>query len=748
VSEKTTALRLGVIGLVTVAGQTALLRELGVALHGGELVLIFGLGIWLLGSGLGAIRGPGQPPADDDRLDRTAWIQRDPAGWIYVSLTILPVVSLLFLRASPRIAGAVPGAYLSLPRMFLVTLTALLPVSLLLGRLFRIAARDWRLHGRSLAHAYGVECAGAVAGGLFGTAVLRLGWRNLDLVLLCGLAAAAAAAAATPAPGPGTRRFAKRLVAAAAALVMMLALALSGPLDIALTAWQHPDLLAVADTPYGRTTITGAEGRAAVFHDGVLDFSTEDAEAEAFTHLSLLHHTRPETVLVLGGAAAGVPAEVLEHDPHRVDVVILDRRSLDLARPHLPRRIAAALDDDRVRLIRGDPRRYLTRNDIPSYDAVLVAMPPPETVAANRFYTREFAELCTRHLGPGGLLALRLPPAANLWTAPRLRLVGSVRAALASCFPRVLMLPGEPAVALASRSPAVPDADLLAARMRMRGLQPRLVGESWLRYRLTNDRVAELGAALDRIDSAINTDARPACTLYAITLWCSRFHPALAFFDGLETGFGGLLPWWSAWAIPLLLAAVCVLARRGSRPRRIGLAAAAGFCGMVLESILLLRYQVGSSVLYQDLGLLLTLFMAGMATGALIAGRRDGGSPSLSTLSSTRSRGTAFLLGGGAVGAIMLAWRLSAGVGGLLESGAWLFAAGAWTAAVFAAAARTRPDDDDPAVGPVYAADLAGGCAGAWLGGLLLVPLLGLPTTALAVAALALASLPLAFPGR
>ncbi len=736
-SRKTIAFRLGVIGLLTVAGQTALLRELSVTLHGGELILLLGLGLWLLGSGLGAIAGRERPAAQDS--------SGDPAGWIYLLLTILPTLSLLFLRAAPRIAGAVPGAYLSLPRMFLVALAALLPVSFLLGRLFRIAARQWRRHGRGLAHAYGVECAGAVVGGILGTAVLRWGWRNLDLVLICGLAAAAAA---VPARGPGAKRLANRLASGAVALLLLLGLVLSGPLDIALTAWQHPDLLAVADTPYGRTTITGSEGRAAVFHDGVLDFATEGAEAEAFTHLALLHHTRPETVLVIGGAAAGVPAEVLEHEPHRIDVVILDQRSLDLARPHLPPRIADALTDQRVRLIRGDPRRFLARNDIPRYDAVLVAMPPPETVAANRFYTREFAELCARHLGPDGLLALRLPPAANLWTPPRLRLAGSVRAALKTSFAQVRMLPGEPAVALASRSPAVPDADLLAARMRMRGLQPRLVGESWLRYRLTNDRVAELDAALDRIDSAINTDARPACTLYAITLWCARFHPALAFFDGLETGFGGLLPWWSAWAAPALLALACLWARRRPRPRRIGLAIAAGFCGMVLESILLLRYQVGSSVLYQDLGLLLTLFMAGMTVGALIAGRGDGGSSSLSSRSSTRSSGTAILLGGGAAGASLLAWRMGAGSGGLLESGAWLFLAGAWTAAVFAAAARTIPGEDNPAVGPIYAADLAGGCAGARLGGLLLVPLLGLPTTALAIAVLALASLPLAFPGR
>jgi hypothetical protein len=50
------------------------------------------------------------------------------------------------------------------------------------------------------------------------------------------------------------------------------------------------------------------------------------------------------------------------------------------------------------------------------------------------------------------------------------------------------------------------------------------------------------------------------------------------------------------------------------------------------------------------------------------------------------------------------------------------------------ASASCRPGAD---LGRLYAADLAGGCVGALLAALLLIPFSGLPTAALAVAALA-----------
>lgn len=141
---------------------------------------------------------------------------------------------------------------------------------------------------------------------------------------------------------------------------------------------------------------------------------------------------------------------------------------------------------------------------------------------------------------------------------------------------------------------------------------------------------------------------------------------------------------------------------------------------MILEGALLLGYQAARGVLYQDLGLLLTAFMGGLAAGAAAADRRLAATPS-------RRAGAAVVLAAATV-AGLTALVLTAGEGGLLPAFLLLLAAGGATGALFALATRTR--DPERAIGPLYAADLLGGAAGSLLGSLWLLPLLGLPLSA------------------
>ena len=55
------------------------------------------------------------------------------------------------------------------------------------------------------------------------------------------------------------------------------------------------------------------------------------------------------------------------------------------------------------------------------------------------------------------------------------------------------------------------------------------------------------------------------------------------------------------------------------------LAGTAGFAGMVLESTVMLYYQVKYGVLYQDIGVMLMSFMAGLAAGAWVVERAQRG---------------------------------------------------------------------------------------------------------------------------
>lgn len=146
----------------------------------------------------------------------------------------------------------------------------------------------------------------------------------------------------------------------------------------------------------------------------------------------------------------------------------------------------------------------------------------------------------------------------------------------------------------------------------------------------------------------------------------------------------------------------------------------AGFAGTVLEIVLILRYQVTSGVLYQNLGVLLMSFMGGLAAGALFVDRLK------------RRVGLGiFLAAAGALFGGGVAWELHTGIEAtLLLTSVRLFCAGFIVAAVFAHASRY---DGDPTalIAPLYAADLIGGCLGTLLGSLLLVPLAGMTAAAL-----------------
>ncbi len=688
------------LGFAALLGQVALLRELGVAFYGSELVLVLAIGVWLLGTGLGAVTGRGarEPQAAAARLLLAA-------AWL------LPAAAVT-ARVLRRLLGGVPGAYLELPRQLLGLALVLLPAGLVLGRCFRDAAAAYRRRGGSPATAYGWESGGSLVAGIFSAGLLHLGASNLVALLL------AAAAAAAGALGTAGRDGKIQWAAATTLALLLAATAGSGRLDVVLTRVEHPDLLAVRDTPYGRVTVTGREGQVAVFWNDALGYESEGTAAEEFVHLAALQAARPDSVLVLGGGVEGLVREVVKHRPRHVEVVELDTRRLDLLLRLLPAADTAPLADPVVRSTIGDPRRRLAGSG--RFDLILVGEPQPDSGQTNRYYTREFFRLCREHLRPGGILALRLRAAENLWTPLLVRRNAGVVGALREVFGDVLVLPGTTSVVLASPDSLVRDPAVLAHRFRERGITARLVCPAWLAYELTNDRTATIAGLLHGSDAPVNSDLRPVCYQTSLALWLARFHPTLAMRRWSESFF-------PLAAALLLLPAWLLLPLR--RRRRLPLATiAVASCGlMVLEGTLILLYQTTRGVLYQDLGLLLTAVMAGLTAGAAWAGRATRRAEGRSV------RAVAVALAGTGGLASLAA---VAGGGGLAVTLLLLGAGGAALGAMFGLLGHRLDDRDRDPTAPLYAADLLGGCLGAVLGSLLLIPGLGLAWAGVWTAAL------------
>ena len=153
----------------------------------------------------------------------------------------------------------------------------------------------------------------------------------------------------------------------------------------------------------------------------------------------------------------------------------------------------------------------------------------------------------------------------------------------------------------------------------------------------------------------------------------------------------------------------------------------AGFLGIVFEAVLILAYQAREGVLYQDIGLLLMMFMAGLALGAWIlneAIRWTG-------VRHKRMRwwGVGLLAGFGLLGIAAIGHVTGESPGGLMPTAALLAAAGFLVAGILAYASLYGVRDQKQVIAPLYAADLLGGCLGSLLGSLVLIPFLGLDGT-------------------
>jgi spermidine synthase len=177
-------------------------------------------------------------------------------------------------------------------------------------------------------------------------------------------------------------------------------------------------------------------------------------------------------------------------------------------------------------------------------------------------------------------------------------MLASAGRSLKESFPNVLVLPGGQVFFLASDGPLF---DNIAARIEEQGIKTKLMNRHYLDAMLTADRMADMQHALAQ-PAALNQDFNPVLYFYHLRHWMSQF----------KTGFGllqGLL---------LVLLCVYLVRLRGTA----FVLFASGFAATTLEIVLLLAFQVLCGSVYHQLGIIVTVFMAGLALGAALANRQ------------------------------------------------------------------------------------------------------------------------------
>jgi spermidine synthase len=726
------------LGVTCALAQVVLLRELLVGFRGNELSLGISLAAWLLWVAVGSAVG--------GRALRRTTIDEPPgpavvAAFALLLLGALPIAGIWFARDLRELLHIGWGEFIPMSRLIYAAALLVAPVGFAAGIAFPVICRA--AQGRvAPARIYLAESIGFLVGGVASFAMA-------DHVLPFPAAFATAAIGAIAAMLAAWRVRGMRAVAIActAAGVVGLLAGVPARLESASLRRLFPGQHIVASeySRYGNWVALTQGEQFSLYHNGALAFSApEPMAAETLAHLTLLEHPDPRRVMLVGGGVDGTAAEILKHRRIELDYVELDPAVIKLARDCPGLGVERLMRHPRLHFSRRDGRLFVKRAAPQHYDVIIVNLPEPSTALLNRFYTLEFFGEARRALTRRGVLCLGLPSAENYMGPEMQTLLGSVYQSLRRVFADVVVTPGDHSYFFASPSTGflTADARTLSERWQRRAVPVHYFGPYYIESILLPERVESIRRTCESAPRLMNRDFRPVGYFYDVAV------------AGLTEGLlrpGALRRLSSApWSVPvaaglILLGAPYVLSRRGQRARRgaiIAGIAAAGLAGMTLEVCLLFAFQVMNGHVYAQVGALIALFMAGLASGTWLEGR------AVARGASIDGRWLSWLIAGcvvaGGTPQVLAVLDASSTIGAALSAtaiAALMVAGGAVVGALFPLGVRMLGDSAG-AAGSIYAADLAGAAVGAIVTSVVALPLLGLAGTcywAAAVVAVAIA---------
>jgi len=772
------------LGAVSQVGQVLLLRELLMVFHGNELSIGLILAAWLAwvgaGSRLGAVLV--------DRVNRPLFLLALSASGVLLTLpaTILLIRGLRrFFDVLPGAYLSLPDMIIS---CFLLMALACLLIGaqfVLLSRIWREI--DHKKDTSSAGKTYAGEAVGNMIGGILFTFLMVHYLNSVQSAILAGIFMLAAILLITQKLETGARQLPVRF---RLSLLGLLAIAILifpflGYVDdwAYRLQWQYfmpqHQLVEMHQSKHGTISVVQHEDQYSFFQSGHLIFSTagpetvtprlEEQEAATFAHFSMVQHEKPERILLIGGGLRGTLSEIAKHPVGRIDYIELDGVLTKAARPYVSQATLEALSDHRVRLIHTDGRLFVKAAD-EKYDMIVVDAPDPATAVLNRYYTQEFFREAETLLNPDGVFVIGATSTPDLRGTAIANRNATIYHTLDSVFSRVLPAGERFMFYFATNESGQVSVDVptLQERYCERDIETdgfshhhyhTLLPESqlqWVNWIVRNHgrssdahlegpgpmplfpgTVAEQERAEKQLPPVerryfINSDFKPIGYYYTLMFW-----DELARTGHRET-FKWLLhveSWWilSLVCIPLLsVLGLRMAARRiGKRPDTLFAVLftvfTTGLSTMALQIALLFSFQSIYGFVYEMVGLIVAMFMGGLALGTLFTHRYVADKANLNTLAGVQllialvaSLIAVVLPGAAAVQSSAIVFLLFSTL---------TFVAGVINGVDFplaAACCMALSRRAEKSAGTVYGVELFGACVGAALASAVVAPMLGI----------------------
>ena len=299
----------------------------------------------------------------------------------------------------------------------------------------------------------------------------------------------------------------------------------------------------------------------------------------------------------------------------------LDPDIVSLAGRCLPEEYLAPLKDRRVSLNITDARNFLKRLQPRSFDVIIMIQPDPVNALISRFYTVEFFEEVRRLLADTGVFSFRLTGAENMLGSEMASYLASLYWTARRVYPDVVVIPGEntrffcsPGKGNLTTDPSVLENRLLTRRLKVLYVRPDSLDVIFNPFKV--GYVLSLFQNLKKT-SVLNYDFRPRCYFDDMLVWSKQYGQKLVLLLKLISRtrtslvFSGVLS--------LVMVFYLFPALSGSSgentPGVYFSTAVVGFSHITIEIVLVLAFQVFYGFLYRQLGLLVGVFMAGLALG-------------------------------------------------------------------------------------------------------------------------------------
>jgi spermidine synthase len=391
--------------------------------------------------------------------------------------------------------------------------------------------------------------------------------------------------------------------------------------------------------------------------------------------------------------------------------------------------------------------RLFVQRTVGRFDIIFIGLSAPQSLQTNRLFSSELFSMARGKMNPNGILVFSLPGSLT-YLSPELKdLNGCILGTLKNVYRHVRIIPGEVNLYLASDSDVLENisSNEISKRFEDRKIQAGLITKNYIEYRLHERWLKWFQQSMGGRKIHINSDFHPLAVFFNLSYWNSLFSPYLTEVFKWYERSSLTLSITKILLITIVLATLFIKMPHLSRHSITYSIFTTGLTGMIFNLAIIFAFQSLYGYLYHQIGLLIAIFMSGIASGSFLITKRLDQIKKDSLLFLKTEIGIIFFailfpflflipshhLGNKIIsfilyGAILIISFLSGmSIGLQFPLGNKIYLS-----------SYTGEGKLGETAGLLYAADLLGGFFGGLSGGILLLPILGLKETCLIMAML------------